>query len=756
MRFIKEMNNRYQISLILYTFCFLFAPPIIPKINFVIILAIYSFFVIIFKYSNKLKEFIKIYETKKLIKILLIYIIIYILSIICNYIFTKQFYLGNYIICSYSLFLCFPITFVCSLYIIFKAEEFKYDTKQIIMLFVKAGIIQAILALTALLFQPIKAIFIYIMYLNTEQELLLSDWLTSRRFYGFSNSMLDLFGLGTGIIATLPLFCSTKKGNKYILLIPILLLVPILNSRTGIVIFFIGIFLWMVQFIKNNSIKRVIFYFAIINIIFFFIVFICYIFSPDTIDWIIRDFSSFIVPNGGTASTLFSRQFWTIPDIQNLLIGTSHNIFEYANFAEVSGPHSDVGYINELWKTGIIGSFLIYYAFYYMLKQVYNNKNKLLSIFLGLSIAVFLLKGSIITYNTGCAIIVTLSLFSIQINNQIRLQQNKFKKVEKIVNNNNHLVSIIVPIYNVEKYLEKCINSILNQTYKNIEVILVNDGSKDNSGNICEIYAKNDNRIKVIHKENGGLSDARNYGIKASSGKYLCFVDSDDYISNNFVELLLKNLLITDSDICACNFYYVDEDNKIWKHRELEYKVYNKSEGIFDILTENQNTSIMVWNKLYKADLFKKNHILFDVGKIHEDTFIMYKLYDKSKKICLIENHLYYYLQRKGSIMSQKFNKRSFDMLTALDETREYFKNKKEYSVLIDCYTCIIYLTLINRMIRFNYDGNEKEKIINYLINEKTKYFKNPLISIKTKLKLFILIKNEKIYHKLLKIYEKV
>ena len=177
------------------------------------------------------------------------------------------------------------------------------------------------------------------------------------------------------------------------------------------------------------------------------------------------------------------------------------------------------------------------------------------------------------------------------------------------------LISIIVPIYKVEKHLKKCIKSIVEQSYTNLEIILVDDGSPDNCGKICDEYAKKDCRIKVIHKKNGGLSDARNCGIDKSSGKYLMFVDSDDYIDKNICEKLINASKEYDCDIVMCNIYRV-VNNKIYIEKEISALSKNEVlDGITVMKEFFKNFSIdlyVSWNKLYKRELFFGNKPLFE------------------------------------------------------------------------------------------------------------------------------------------------
>lgn len=220
------------------------------------------------------------------------------------------------------------------------------------------------------------------------------------------------------------------------------------------------------------------------------------------------------------------------------------------------------------------------------------------------------------------------------------------------------LISIIVPVYNVEQYLSRCIDSIIDQTYTNLEIILVDDGSPDRCGEMCEEYAARDKRIKVIHKENGGLSEARNAGIDASSGKYLMFVDSDDYIAPDMVKKLYDALVAADADMSICNFKY------IWENADEEDKSFNQNLPIKDEITSSGEVLshslfepkswfwIVSWNKLYKYELF--DNIRFPKGKIHEDEFIAHRIFYKCKRIAGVSGQLYFYWQRKGSIMSER------------------------------------------------------------------------------------------------------
>lgn len=229
------------------------------------------------------------------------------------------------------------------------------------------------------------------------------------------------------------------------------------------------------------------------------------------------------------------------------------------------------------------------------------------------------------------------------------------------------LVSVVVPVYNVENYLSKCIESIISQTYTELEIILVDDGSSDKSGTICDIYAKNDSRITVIHKKNGGLSDARNKALEIISGSYVIFVDSDDYIEVDYVAYLLELVERNEADISICNFKYVNENGNLLNRISDSRMqcVFDRREAIDKLLTGKEvNTSASM--KMYKTELF--DNVRYPIGKYYEDVSTTYKLILKADKIVYGDRALYVYLCRTGSITKQKFNSRHLDALDNIEE----------------------------------------------------------------------------------------
>lgn len=240
-------------------------------------------------------------------------------------------------------------------------------------------------------------------------------------------------------------------------------------------------------------------------------------------------------------------------------------------------------------------------------------------------------------------------------------------------------VSVIVPVYQVEKYLRQCLDSIVNQTFKEIEIILVDDGSKDNSGKICDEYALKDNRVKVIHQDNMGLSDARNSGMNQMSGNYFMFVDSDDYVSEQMIEKLYTSAVETDADVVCCNFEYFWENNENESFSTKQKREELNSSEIFSHRKNEKNYGIwtVAWNKLYKSS--SMNSFRFRSGKIHEDEFWANDIYQKDLKVVTIEDSLYYYRQRHNSIVSIKSIKKEFDLIEAFQERMQIYLNQNMY-----------------------------------------------------------------------------
>lgn len=236
----------------------------------------------------------------------------------------------------------------------------------------------------------------------------------------------------------------------------------------------------------------------------------------------------------------------------------------------------------------------------------------------------------------------------------------------------NPLISVVVPIYNIASYVPECIESILRQTYQDIELILVDDGSTDDSGLLCDKYGHIDTRIRVIHKPNGGLSDARNWGIEEARGEYITFIDGDDTVSQYYAEYLYAICLATKSDISICSLKKVKATETIDSKTNSEYYVYNPERAISEMLYARQ-FSCSACAKLFRKDLF--NDIRFPLGKYSEDMFTTWKLLTKAKCIVHGKQTCYYYRYRPGSILASSFTKRHLDLFDALEEMEKTYDN---------------------------------------------------------------------------------
>lgn len=253
------------------------------------------------------------------------------------------------------------------------------------------------------------------------------------------------------------------------------------------------------------------------------------------------------------------------------------------------------------------------------------------------------------------------------------------------------LISIIVPIYKVEKVLDRCIRSIVCQTYSDLEIILVNDGSPDNCPDICDRWEKKDSRIKVIHKENGGLSDARNAGLEFANGEFIGFVDSDDWIAPEMYERLLNSMIQNNSDIAACSVEMVWENNS--QSRMLTQQkncVLNRKEAQLELLIESKLKD-PVWYKLYRKSVIEG--MFFEKGKYHEDVFWSYRAIGNANSVSIIDYIGYYYWQRGESIMGEKYSLKRLDAVEGKCNRQEYFKEyfpELESKGLVDLwFTCL-------------------------------------------------------------------
>lgn len=237
-------------------------------------------------------------------------------------------------------------------------------------------------------------------------------------------------------------------------------------------------------------------------------------------------------------------------------------------------------------------------------------------------------------------------------------------------------ISVIVPVYKVEATLERCVKSILNQTYTEFELILVDDGSPDSCGKMCDDFAVGDNRIKVIHKQNGGLSSARNAGLDIAQGEYICFIDSDDYVTDSYLELLYLAAEREQADIVIGGYEMLYPDGKRVKE-SLPSMMHDRRNAVEGLMRKEHNGLFVVaWNKLYRNKLWEKER--FPVGRVHEDEFVAHRLLYRSRKTLLIEDVVYYYVLNTMGITHNENEKTYCDFLDALVERKDFFVKENE------------------------------------------------------------------------------
>ena len=315
------------------------------------------------------------------------------------------------------------------------------------------------------------------------------------------------------------------------------------------------------------------------------------------------------------------------------------------------------------------------------------------------------------------------------------------------------LISIVIPVYNVECYIQRCLESIILQSYKNLEIIIVNDGSTDDSLKIANEYKERDNRIIIISQKNAGLSAARNTGIEAANGKYISFVDSDDYIHKQFIETLYINAKKYDADIAVCESIEVNDSTigDPCKKLNVDYQIEVDDPINAMKLWYNSNfkNPTVAWNKLYKYSLF--NECKFSVGKLHEDEFIIHKLYLKSDKIVYLWIEMYFYYQRNNSITGRNnYSIKRLDVLEAYEDRLKVIEECGDTDLIrlnIQQYIDVILGCAVD--LDKYYKSDKKEDVINSLKKKIIEIQKKYEFSFKHKVKVLIFTINPSCYCKL-------
>lgn len=287
---------------------------------------------------------------------------------------------------------------------------------------------------------------------------------------------------------------------------------------------------------------------------------------------------------------------------------------------------------------------------------------------------------------------------------------------------NEMLVSVIVPVYNIEKYVSKCLDSLLLQDYENLEIIVVDDGSTDTSGEICDEYAKRDQRIKVYHKSNGGLSSARNYGISKAQGEYVCLVDGDDYVKKDFVRIMVKKANEKNADVVICG--YNDEVPMA--------RMISGREATIKLLIEQENMEIVAWNKMYRKYLFE--NIKYPEGKNYEDSLTTYKLLAEARGVLYISESLYFYVERGGSITRSDEKEVRLDVREkSAREAVEYFADDEELAAAAEIALLTAKLAFVDFALNGKCGKMKGERAMKWIQKNVTKYHNNKFMTIKLK-----------------------
>lgn len=308
------------------------------------------------------------------------------------------------------------------------------------------------------------------------------------------------------------------------------------------------------------------------------------------------------------------------------------------------------------------------------------------------------------------------------------------------------LISIIIPVYKVEDYLERCVDSVLNQTYENIEVILVDDGSPDKCGEMCDKYAQKHDNVIVIHQKNQGLSAARNTGIRTAKGQFLGFVDSDDFIEKNMYELLYDVLEVNNADISVGGIIDCYEETGI-KEKDFnkEVKVYTGEEAIKDVLINQGNITAHVVTKLYRKQIF--DMISFPEGKLYEDSFTIIDFLIKAEKIAVVNHGVYYYWHRGGSIVESPFSERDMHLIRAWENNQKTIMKKmpelKEAIEFRYFWSCFY---LLDKIYIEDKKHNEEAELVYILKNNFSNIIKNKYFRKNRKLAMVVLKISRKCY----------
>ena len=325
---------------------------------------------------------------------------------------------------------------------------------------------------------------------------------------------------------------------------------------------------------------------------------------------------------------------------------------------------------------------------------------------------------------------------------------------------NNPKISVIVPVYNVEQFLPRCINSILAQTFTDFEVLLINDGSTDNSGRICDEYAKKDNRIRLFHKGNGGVSSARNIGLKNVKGELICFIDSDDYLDKKFLQRMVKAMEENDVDLVCCGCYRESTDGTLlWKRNIKTTTLYDRRQAVIELFTPTSFVG-WPWNKIYKASLIKENGLEFNetIKYCEDDVFVLQYILH-IQKACYISDILYHYVENSMSAnfkgyTDQKFNVNCLDRQKA-DEMSYLLVRDMGDKEVMDIFLARRFTSNLATLYKLLPVYNDEHDILVFLKRNLRKYYLKYLLNkrfckrLKEEIKHIIFLINPLIYIKI-------
>lgn len=315
-------------------------------------------------------------------------------------------------------------------------------------------------------------------------------------------------------------------------------------------------------------------------------------------------------------------------------------------------------------------------------------------------------------------------------------------------------ISIIVPLYNVEQYVNKCVDSILSQTFTDLEVILIDDGSPDSSGQIADDYAKHDSRVKVRHINNGGLSAARNAGIEIATGRYLGFVDGDDYIAPTMYEVLHQAITKADAQLAICGIYdvYPGHDPK---QKPVFYRELNRDEAT-QMIFEGNIISVHAVNKLYARAIFSE--LRYPVGKYHEDSYVILDVLAGCQRVAVDSQQLYYYLHREGSINTERFSDKQFDFIKAWQQNElRLAGSSPKLQHVAHQRVCFANMLVLDKMIRgqaLTSYPKEKNAIVHYLRSNIFFIIKDDIFTWQRKVAMVVLLVSVRLYGRVIGMYQ--